>query len=246
MILGFVLGGLIENYMFISVQRYGWEWLYQPVVLVIFLATIYGIVRPLMRGLSRMEPPKRRAGFRPNPITPEIAFTMFVFGVFGAAFLYAGNWEFLAQIVPRVITGAGLAFTGVLLALQLFYAVPTSSAESAVKGDEGAKKPQIFDITEDFEGLTPRQVRSRAMVFGAWCLGILGSIAVIGLLTTAIVFLLVYIRYQAKESWRTTLLVTVPTGLVYWALFDLLIDVHWPYSLLGDLFPYLRRDLGIF
>lgn len=246
MILGFVLGGLIENYMFISVQRYDWEWLYHPAVLIILTLTVYGVVRPLVRGLKRVERPARRTTFGINPITPDIVFSALVFAVFAAAFYHAGNWEFVAQVVPRAITGAGLVFTGVLLSLQLFYALPTRDAERRTKGDEGPVKARIFDITEDFEGLTRQQVRSRALVFAAWCLGILGSIALIGLLSTAIVFLLVYIRFQSKESWRTTVAVTVPVGILYWGLFDLLIDVHWPYSLLGNLFPFLRTELGIF
>jgi len=39
-LLGFLLGGLIERYLFISVVAYGASFLIRPVVMVIFLITV--------------------------------------------------------------------------------------------------------------------------------------------------------------------------------------------------------------
>jgi TctA family transporter len=44
LLLGFVLGALVERYLFISVKAYGWSWLSRPLVVVIFFVTIVTLV----------------------------------------------------------------------------------------------------------------------------------------------------------------------------------------------------------
>ncbi|NQV54500.1 MAG: tripartite tricarboxylate transporter permease, partial [Rhodospirillales bacterium] len=70
-ILGFVLGGLIENYMFISIQRYEFEWLSFPIVMALLAFALVGILRPTLRAyLESRRAPKARRSFRfaaPNP-----------------------------------------------------------------------------------------------------------------------------------------------------------------------------------
>ena len=48
LILGLVLGDIIERYMFISVERYGLEWLKRPVVIVILVLAVLGFSRPVL------------------------------------------------------------------------------------------------------------------------------------------------------------------------------------------------------
>ena len=49
LVLGFVLGKLAETYLFISMARYGYAWLKQPVVLVLIALTVVVIVWPYLR-----------------------------------------------------------------------------------------------------------------------------------------------------------------------------------------------------
>jgi TctA family transporter len=44
LLLGFVLGALVERYVFISVKAYGWSWLTRPLVVAIFLITVVTLV----------------------------------------------------------------------------------------------------------------------------------------------------------------------------------------------------------
>ncbi|MDQ5848493.1 MAG: tripartite tricarboxylate transporter permease, partial [Pseudomonadota bacterium] len=46
LVLGFVLGKLAETYLFISVARYGFAWLAQPLVIVLILLTVVVIAYP--------------------------------------------------------------------------------------------------------------------------------------------------------------------------------------------------------
>ena len=49
LVLGFVLGKLIETYLFISVSRYGFAWLKHPIVLLLMLLTIFVIAYPFLQ-----------------------------------------------------------------------------------------------------------------------------------------------------------------------------------------------------
>ena len=47
--LGFVLGDLTERYFFRSVSAYDYTWLYDPIVLCIFVMTLYGLTSPIIK-----------------------------------------------------------------------------------------------------------------------------------------------------------------------------------------------------
>jgi putative tricarboxylic transport membrane protein len=49
LVLGFVLGKLAETYLFISVARYGYAWLQQPLVLVLIALTLLVVVYPYLQ-----------------------------------------------------------------------------------------------------------------------------------------------------------------------------------------------------
>ena len=58
LLLGFVLGNVVETYMFISYELFEWNWLARPVVLVMLAVSIYGILRPIQRDFAE----RRRSG----------------------------------------------------------------------------------------------------------------------------------------------------------------------------------------
>ena len=49
-VLGFILGDVIERYMFISIQRYGVSWMIKPFVVVMFFMAGLSLLRPLLAG----------------------------------------------------------------------------------------------------------------------------------------------------------------------------------------------------
>jgi len=48
-IIGFILGDLVENYLYISVTRYGIDWLYRPKVIIIFLIAVGVALYPFLQ-----------------------------------------------------------------------------------------------------------------------------------------------------------------------------------------------------
>ncbi len=102
------------------------------------------------------------------------------------------------------------------------------------------KKDHHYDTGADFSDLSTRTMLARAGVFFAWSLFYLGVAALIGMLPAMLVFLISYIRFHGRESWKLALFVTLPTVLFCYNVFHKLLLVVWPQSVLGNIFPILR------
>src|SRR5262249_30321889 len=51
LVLGFILGGIVERYMFISIERYGIAWMERPIVLTMFVLAALTLMRPLIQDI---------------------------------------------------------------------------------------------------------------------------------------------------------------------------------------------------
>ncbi|MEE8214011.1 MAG: tripartite tricarboxylate transporter permease, partial [Alphaproteobacteria bacterium] len=209
LILGFVLGGLVERYMFISVERYGWEWLwvfregkFTPWVTIIFAMTLYGVLRPIIKGY--MERAKAGGGggfsigFQRQNLNPDMYFAFGVVATFATCIYLSSGWDFGARLVPQVIAWTGIVFAGGLIASGLFVAPPTKSvvprgegagggveeARSATAGDafKAGNEDVHFDIQADYSDLDVRTIFIRAARYFGWLLFFFGTASLIGLL----------------------------------------------------------------
>jgi TctA family transporter len=240
LMLGFVLGEVIEQYMFISFQLYVWDWLTRPVVIVMLLIAVYGIVRPIARDRAARrnagESAPRTFGFRRDKLNGELIFNAILFVLFVNTLIVSSQWDIGARLVPQVIGWFGAAFVGLKIALDLFFQpVETGQPESGT----GAVSFH-FDNVMDFGELTQSEVRKRGAVFFAWCVGFFLVALVIGLLPAILVFMIAYMRVAARESWTMTLSVSLTLWIFAYALFHKTLHIAWPQSLLGDWFPALR------
>ena len=242
LVLGFVLGGLIENYMFISVERYEWDWVTRWPVMLIFGLTLYGILGPVIRGFLGSGEKKGvilRSRFGSPEFSPASMFSVAIILTFGTFFYKAGEFEFGAQLVPRIVTGFGILFITADLFSQIFFKIENVSGTPV-------KKVQIFDFAESFDHLTGKEIIRRVCVFIGWALSVVGVGYVVGLLPAVLVFLLCYMRFHGKESWQLVLIIGISVWLFYLLLFQFVLDVHWPHSLIGLQFPVLRSKFEIF
>ena len=245
-ILGFVLGDLVERYMFISVDRYDFDWVGRPVVAVVLLMSLYGILSPTIRrwwAARKAGRSKIVFGMRANINRGDALFTGIFWILFAAAIVVAEDWAFEARLVPQLIGWVGVISSGVLLAGQFFIRFEAINPANPV-----AAAGLHFDITEDFRGLERGLMIRRAVEYFAWCLFFLGASAVIGMLPAMFVFMAGYMGIAAKEKIVTSLLIAGTVTIISYALFHWLLLVPWPDALFGDLFPELRaiRALKLF
>ncbi|MDX1485590.1 MAG: tripartite tricarboxylate transporter permease [Alphaproteobacteria bacterium] len=249
LILGFVLGDIFENSMFISVERYGFDLLSRPIVIILFALTLYGIFAPAVKSIRA----RRRAGrvrdapqFGLQKPTPDTIFTLALMVAFAFSLYLSWGWDFGARLVPQVIGWSAVAMTAYLLLTGLFFSEEPLKAAPGIAGiphtQSNPSEDVHFDITADYGDLTRRAVLVRAMTYFAWCLFFLGAASVVGLLPAMALFLIGYIRFEGRERWRTTLAVVVPVWAIAYVLFHKILIIPWPQALLGEWLPFLRSS----
>ena len=271
LILGFVLGGLVERYMFISVNRYGWEWLgifrdgqFSPWVVILFAITLYGVLGPIIRGRRQRkkmgELRDTSFGFQRDNLNPNMIFTFFILALFATVIIVSSPWEFGAKLIPQVVGWFGIGFTGWLVISGLFVTSRVTNAAAAAGGGtaaddaqsataadafEAAENDAHFDIQADYGDLSSGAIFVRAAVYFAWLLFFFAAAAAVGLLPAMFLFLAGYMRFEGRESWKMTLAIAVPMWATSYALFHKLLVVPWPPSLVGVLFPGLKANVWL-
>ncbi len=253
-ILGFVLGGLIENYLFISISRWGFDWLTRPVVIIIFAITLISVLWPLYNGYrQRSKSPRggRQIAVQRDYLrNPDLVFTILVFGIFLYAVIYSTEWELATRLEPQAVGWFGVVATGLVIFTNLLIApAERKSGDEAVSGQMTAASDDIhFDIQADYGDLSSRVIYTRAARYFFWCVFYIGSSHVVGLIPALALFLVGYMRFEGKESWRTILFVVGPMWMFCYGLFHLVLRVLWPQTLFGQWFPVFRsiRELNLF
>jgi len=243
LLLGFVLGGLIERYMFISFQRYDNDWISRPIVLGVFALTLYGISKPLLgriiRGIRRQRQPFELR-FKRDTVNADFFFSTGVLVFFGSCVWLSAGWELGARLVPQVIGLAGILFVAIQIFASVFVRrVPLPAQPGEAPSRIGASSGSM-DLEADFSGLSHRDIRLRAFRYFGWCIFVVVAATAIGLLPALFLFLLGYMLTEGRERWPVALAVTVLASAAWYLLFHLLLRVPWPVSMLGDWFPALR------
>jgi TctA family transporter len=242
LILGVVLGDTIERYLFISIERYGLSWMLRPIVVVLFALAILGLIRPLLQdirsqgGLRRMLSGFQRPTFHPSQI-----FTMFMIALIGAAVVTSLQWDFSAKIVPLVVGTVALCAA----VLSLFNEMCRKPAAAAAEGLAEHAQHEVgekihMDLVSDTAHLPVREIVMRAALFFGYLIGFMAVMATIGLIPTVGMFVLFFMRYEAKERWSLVVPYAVVLVLFIWLAFDYFMAVPWPPTLVGQWFPALK------
>lgn len=231
LILGLVLGVLIERYMSISFLRYGAEWMLRPGVVVLLLMSALVLLSPLFRlvrkgGLSRLRP-SGRVVLKPE----DLLYVVFI-GIGAYMLVTAQSWFFNARIGPTVIASALVAAGTISLACKVLITAP-----AAGKGDDGIHMDLASDDGED---LSSRTILTRAAQFFGWFLAFLASMWVIGMIPTVPLIIVSFMRVEGREPWRLCLILAACVTAVIYVVFELVIGILWPGSLLGEWIPALR------
>ena len=244
LLLGVVLGEIVERYMFISIQRYGVDWFARPIVVVIFAIAILGLLRPFLQdvkihgGLRRM-----LTDFHSTPtLRKDQLFYVFLLAVLAYMMGEASTWNFSAKIVPMIV--GSIAVICILISLfNYMFRRPEGHAELGMAGaaqDEIEKKIHM-DIDSGTEEIPMPTILKRAAIFYGWLIAFMISMATIGLIPTVPIFVIAFMRLEeTKERWSLVIPQAVFLTIFVYVLFDQLLTIPWPPTLLGDAFPALK------
>jgi putative tricarboxylic transport membrane protein len=240
LVVGLVIGGIFERYLYISTSLYGLGWLWRPVVLAILALVGWALYRPLSEIVRSVFAELRQIGSHRLRISASAAFTMAIILFIIAAILLSTDWPAAAKPVP--LTACGMALTAATLNLinELF------GKESTVRGnvDGGVAVGGHVPIADKNYGMSGATIRRQAAIYFAWLAGLMALVAVVGFIPAIAIFIFAYMHLGFKESPTSSAIYAVATALLCWGLFHKLLAVAWPQSLLGDYFPALRAALG--
>jgi len=236
MVLGIVVGGIFERYLYISTSLYGIGWLQRPVVIGILCLVAWALFKPLSEIVVSVVREIREVKRHHLNVGASAAFTLAVIAFILAAIYLSSEWPPAAKPVP--LTACYMALTAACLNLisELFGKQQTVAARGNV---DGGVKVQHVDI-----GVTPELARRQSVVYFAWLAAFMLTIWLVGFLPAIAIFILAYMWLGFGEPLLQSAAFAAGTVLLCWGLFDRLLAVSWPASLLGDYVPALRSMLG--
>jgi putative tricarboxylic transport membrane protein len=238
MVLGIVVGGIFERYLFISTSLYGAAWMARPAVIVIFVLVAWALYRPLSQIAVNLFHEFRTLRTHQLRFPASAAFTLAVIAVIGTAIALAQDWPPAAKPVP--LTACYMALGAALLNLinELFGQQKPEARTAGIEG--GVRAGAAVDL-----GVPPNVVLLRATSYFLWLAAFIGGIALIGFVPAIAIFIFAYMRFGFGERSLTSAGFAIATAVFCWALFDRALATAWPHSLLGDIYPQLRAQIGM-
>jgi TctA family transporter len=233
LILGFVLGDMVERYLFISVTRYEWAWLGRPLVMLLLGFALITVAGPLIRGLRRRHSLKLNLRLSPPRLSASAIMPIALAVMFALALIDSVGWRFEARIGPQIISSIALACALGVVVMEVF-------APPGVAVDSVQARHEVF--------LGPRNLppgaewRRATVFFGMW-LGLFALVKIIGMLPAVFIFVGLAARFWGGERIVTSLAMAVCMTAFVWGVFEKLLAIPWPLPLVAEWFPVLRGIL---
>ena len=155
----------------------------------------------------------------------------------------AVTWNFSAKIIPMIVGTGAITFCLLSLANEVFKGeIHKKREEERAARGEAAEKMHM-DIASTIDDMTPKEIATRGAIFFGWMIGFLASMALIGLIPTVPLFIIAFMRVEGNEPWRITLPMAICTTALVYIVFDQLLTIPWPGSVLGDLWPLWKAHI---
>ncbi len=241
LVLGFILGSILERYMFISIQRYGWDWVFNPLVLVLFSLAALSLFRPLLQDVRAHGGVKGLlSDFGPPRFSWSNALPIFLLILFVVMMSEAVTWNDLAGIVPLIVGSGAILFCSLALMTQVSKRSALQATGLGEKAMAQVQQKIHMDVTSTLTEMPVATLLARGAVFFGWLVAFLISMAAIGLIPTVPLFVVAFMRFEAREPWRIVLPYALVMAVFIYYVFDQFLAIPWPPTLLGDYFPDLR------
>jgi len=241
LVLGYILGSILERYMFISIERYGVDWMLRPVVVVLFLMAGLSLVRPFLQdakahgGMRGMLLDFHAPRFRWSQAFPAV-----MLGVVLVMMAETFSWPYKAAIIPTIVGIGAILFCSLSLLNDLFKSEihETKAAERKAAGESDEKIH--MDIASNIAHMATGEIIKRGLIFFGWLIAFMISMALIGLIPTVPLFVVLFMRIEGPEPWRIVGPMALGMTLLVYVVFDQLLTIPWPGTVLGDYLPFWK------
>ncbi len=235
LVLGFILGAVLERYMFISIQRYGVTWMLRPLVIVMFALSFASLLGPFMKDV------KSHGGFKglmSDLHAPQFkwanAFPIAMLCIFAIMLREAVTWNFYAKIIPMIVGTGAILFCSLSLLDDLCKS-ETHNKRSLEAAAMGMVQEKIhMDIGSNITHMPPLAIFLRGCIFFGWMVSFLISMALIGLIPTVPIFIVAFMRVEAREPWTIVVPMALFMTIFIYFLFDWLLSIPWPGTFIGS------------
>jgi hypothetical protein len=205
-----------------------------------------GLLRPMLQddnaqgGLMRLD-----TGCGAPKLHVSQLFTIFMFCLIAFLLSLSFRWPFAARIVPMVVGSLGLIFCGLSLLNEMCRKEGQAHAESMAQQAQHDAEAQMggkihMDIQSDTGHLDIKVIIQRAALFFGYMIGFMGSMATIGLIPTVPLFIIFFMRYEAREKWSLVVPYAMCMVVFIYFAFDQFMAIPWPQTIIGQIFPELR------
>jgi len=225
LLIGLVLGDLVEKNLFIAVDAYGgFGWLQRPIVLVLLAIVLAGVAVPIYQRIKN--PPKVKSATESRwRLSYGALFSFGMIVVFACALWPALSWSPRARIFPVAIFGPLLILTIANFINDLRRQPWTETINQAI-------------AEADLDEATFRK-RTRGIL--GWILGFFLAIWLLGFELGIPLATFIYLKVAARERWLTSLLVTAGSWAFIVGLFGYVLEFAFPEAALSwlvtSLFP---------
>jgi hypothetical protein len=203
--------------------------------MILFAMAALSILRPFLKDVKAHGGVKGMLSEYHKPhFSGMQVFPLFMLCLISVMLYQASRWNFDAKIIPMIVGIFGL----VVCALSLLNDMFKSQLES-FGNVEDAK--MHMDIGTTLTHLDTPEILKRGAIFFGWLLAFLGSMATIGLIPTVPIFVVTFMRVEAREPWRIVIPMAAFMTVFIYGLFDQLLAIPWPQTIVGNLFPVLKN-----
>jgi hypothetical protein len=228
--------------MFISIQRYDVAWLVRPFVLVMFALAALSLLRPVLQDIRAHHGLKTMLSSFGRPrLTADNLFPAALLGLFVVMLAMSASWPGAARIVPTIVAVGAIISCGLSLANDILGVAPQPGEGGLAAQAQAAVSQKIhMDIGSTTGHLPGGTILIRGFQFFGWMVAFLGCMALIGLIPTVPIFVVAYMRLEGPEKWRHALTMAAAMTALIYVVFDQLLHVPWPTTVLGTWFPVLK------
>jgi putative tricarboxylic transport membrane protein len=220
LLIGLVLGELVEKNLFIAVDAYGgFGWLQRPIVMVLLAIVVIGVATPVYQRIKN--PPANQSGGEAGwRLSYGALFSFGMIVVFAAALWPALSWPERARIFPIVIFGPLLVLSVANFIKDLRRRPWTESLKQAI----------------DEAGIDEATFRKRTREILGWVVVFFLALWLLGFPVGIPLATFVYLKLAARESWTTSILVTFGSWAFLVGVFGYVLDFLFPEAALYQLF----------
>src|SRR5260370_36453233 len=178
LILGIVLGGILERYMFISIERYGVSWMLRPIVIVMFALSILTLTRPVLQDIREHHGIKAMlSNFGAPRLTAQNLFPAALLCLFIVMLAQSTHWSFEAKIIPSIVGTVALITCGLSLANDIFSKEHGAGIVALADKAKAVVTQKIhMDIASKTGHLSGDVILIRGFVFFGWMVAFLCSL----------------------------------------------------------------------